>query len=528
MTLRTRLFLTFVALAMVPIALLTAFTLDRLSRSLQFWNTPGVDQSLESALEVSKTALTRMDATARAQALDWARALPPGPLSVAQRTAVRAGLRAAGLDFVQLYRRTGARWQLVEEVLPEGVLAPEPLDLASDIDAALDSARPIHSASGALAAAAAMDPVEPNEPGEPGAPAPLPAERWALTAGMRVPADFFVRVDQVGRGLGFYHRFGVLRDVSRTYWLLLVVALVVALTGISLLAATTLARGMTRPLRRLEEALEQVAAGDLETRVEPAGARELRTLAERFNAMTARLSAARTALAEAEREAAWREVARRLAHEFKNILTPMGLSLHRMQRRVDQVAVEHRAAVADSLAAMDQALADLTRLAGQFSQYARLPEPRFERIDLAHVVRDAAQLHEPGRCTVSLAPAAGPLHVSGDRLLLSRAVHNLLLNACEASPDGGTVNVASAREGDDAVVEVLDRGCGLAPEVRARLFEPYVSTKARGSGLGLSLVRDIAVQHGGTITLDDREGGGACARIRLPIATGPDPGAASA
>ncbi len=526
MTLRTRLFLTFVALAMVPLALLTAFTLDRLSRSLQFWNTPGVDQSLESALEVSRTALARMDATARAQALDWARALPPAPLSVARRTAVRVGLRAAGLDYVQLYRLEGGRWRLVDEVLPEGVLAPAPLNLASDLDAALDSARPIHSPLGALAAAERIEPVEPDAPGTPGAPGDsgAGAEHWALTAGMRVPPDFFTRVDQVGRGVGFYHRFGVLRDVSRTYWLLLVAALVVALTGISLLVATTLARGMTRPLRRLEEALERVAAGDLETRVTPAGARELRTLGERFNAMTARLSAARTALAEAERAAAWREVARRLAHEFKNILTPMGLSLHRMRRRAEQVPDQHRTAVADSLEAMDQALADLTRLAEQFSQYARLPEPRFERIDMAQVVRDAARLHEPGNCTVSLAPAGEPLPVTGDRLLLSRAVHNLLLNACEASPEGGTVDVRSEREGDDAVVEVLDRGAGLSPDVRARLFEPYVSTKARGSGLGLSLVRDIAVQHGGTITLDDREGGGARACLRLPVVAAADPG----
>jgi len=527
-TLRTRLFLTFVSLAMVPIALLTAFTLDRLSRSLQFWNTPGVDQSLESALEVSKTALARMDATAQAQALDWARALPPAPLSTARRTAVRAGLRAAGLDFVQLYRREGGHWRLIEEVLPEGVLAPAPLDLSSDVDPALDAGRPIHSPLGALGSAAA---IEPEEPGVPPAPAgkavggsPASAERWALTAGMRVPPDFFARVDQVGRAVGFYHRFGVLRDVSRTYWLLLVAALVVALTGISLLAATTLARGMTRPLHRLEEALERVAGGDLETRVTPAGARELRTLGERFNAMTARLSAARAALAEAEREAAWREVARRLAHEFKNILTPMGLSLHRMQRRAEQVAQEHRVAVAESLEAMDQALADLTRLAEQFSQYARLPEPRFEPIDLAQVVRDAAKLHEPGRCSVVLVPSGVPLPVAGDRLLLSRAVHNLLLNAAEASPDGGTVDVRSGREGDDAVVEVLDRGPGLAPEVRARLFEPYVSTKARGSGLGLSLVRDIAIQHGGVVTLDDREGGGARACLRLPVLAAPDPG----
>jgi nitrogen fixation/metabolism regulation signal transduction histidine kinase len=335
---------------------------------------------------------------------------------------------------------------------------------------------------------------------------------------MRVPPDFFSRVDQVSRGVAFYHRFGVLRDVSRTYWLLLVAALVLALAGLSLVAATTLAGAMTRPLRQLEEALGRVAAGDLDTRVAPSGARELRALGERFNAMTAGLSAARAALARAEREAAWREVARRLAHEFKNILTPMSLSLHRLRRRAEQVPGSQREAVAGSLGALDGALADLARLAEQFSQYARLPEPRFEPVDLGRVVSDAARLHEPGRCTVVVVPPAGPLPVSADRLLLSRAVHNLLLNACEASPEGATVEVRALAERGQGVVEILDRGPGLAPEVRERLFEPYVSTKARGSGLGLSLVRDIAAQHGGSVTLADREGGGARACLRVPLA----------
>jgi nitrogen fixation/metabolism regulation signal transduction histidine kinase len=504
-TLRARLFLAFVALALFPIALLTAFTLDRLARSLQFWNAPGVDQSLVSALEVSKTALARMEATARAQAQDWALALPAAPLSTARTSAVRAGLRAAGLDFVQLYRHEGGHWQLVVEVLPEAVLAPEPLDLADQLDPALDSGRPIHSPRGALAAAVRMESV--------GAGAP----KWALTAGMRVPPDFFAQVERVGQGVGFFHRFSILRDVSRTYWLLLVAALVLGLTGVSLVASTALAGAMTRPLRQLEEALERVSAGDLETRVAPVGARELRTLGERFNAMTARLSAARAALAEAERQAAWREVARRLAHEFKNILTPMSLSLHRLRRRAEEVPDGHRAAVADSLAAMDQALGDLARLAEQFSQYARLPEPRFERLDLDHVVREASRLHEPGWCHVVLGPAAGPLPVSADRLLLSRAVHNLLLNACEASPRGATVDVRTTAENGRAVVEILDRGPGIAPEIRERLFEPYISTKARGSGLGLSLARDIAVQHGGDVTLSDRAEGGARACLSLPL-----------
>ena len=313
MSLRSRLFLAFTAIAMVPIALLTAFTLDRLGRSLELWNTPGVDQSLRSSLEVSKTALTRLESTARAQAADWALVLPPEKLTTARRTAVRAGLRAAGLDFVQLYHREPSGWRMVDEVLPEHVLTPEPLDLSSEIEPALTTGSAIHSPRGALAAAAPLDLEDASD-------------HWALVAGMRVPPDFFTGLARVGEGVSFYHRFGVLRDVSRTYWLLLVAALVLVLAAIALVVATALARAMTRPLQDLEQALEKVAAGDLETRVAPAGASELRTLGERFNDMTARLSAARTALARAEREAAWRDVARRLAHEFKNVLTPMTLA----------------------------------------------------------------------------------------------------------------------------------------------------------------------------------------------------------
>ena len=510
MTLRARLTVALLALALIPTALYTAFTLDQLGRSAERWFRPGVNRALESALETTRTTLARVEAVSLAQADAFAAALPARPLADADRERLRAALHSSGLDFVQIYRRAAGRWRLTEQIAPPGVIALDQPDLGAEIGPSIEASRVIHSAKGAIAAVAALE-------GD-----------GAIVAGAWVPPDFFSRVDDVGLGVSRYGQLGVLVKLQRQYVWFLVTLLVIGLSAIAVVLASSLARGMSRPLRDLAGGFERVAGGDLGVRIEPAGARELRTLGESFNTMTARLEAARDSLKQAEREAAWREVARRLAHEFKNILTPMGLSLHRMQRRAGQVAPEHRAAVADSLAAMDQALADLTRLAEQFSQYARLPEPRFERIDLAQVVRDAAQLHEPGRCTVTLVPPGGPLPVSGDRLLLSRAVHNLLLNACEASPDGGTVDVSSSREGDVAVVEVLDRGCGLAPEVRARLFEPYVSTKARGSGLGLSLVRDIAVQHGGTITLDDREGGGARARIRLPVAVGPDPGSPTA
>ncbi len=498
MTLRTRLLLAFLALALIPTAVLTLFTLDRLGRALELWNAPGVDRALESALETGKTSLARMQATVLARADDYAAALPHEPLTPARRTALRAGLRATGLDFIQLYTRSSGGWALVEEVRPPGVLAVTPMDLSRELEPKIAADRILESNRGALAGVAPMGP------------------NAVLVAGMLLQPDYFESLDRVGRGVSFYRRFGVVRDVSRAYMLLLIGLLVALLAVTAVWASAALAAGFTRPLTDLQDALEKVSAGDLSVRIEPRGPREIVALSERFNTMTERLSIARDALQEAEREAAWREVARRLAHEFKNLLTPMSLSLHRLRRRTGAVSEEHRAAVSESLAALASGVDQMARLAEQFSQYARLPEPRFETLDLDQLVRSAVALHEHEGVAVKLTHPAGAVPVRGDSLLLSRAVHNLILNACEASPPGGCVEVVTRTADGAAIVEVLDRGAGLDPAVRARLFEPYVSTKRRGSGLGLSLVRDVATQHGGHVTLEDRGGGGAIACFTVP------------
>src|SRR4029077_20560168 len=138
-----------------------------------------------------------------------------------------------------------------------------------------------------------------------------------------------------------------------------------------------------------------------------------------FNAMTERLQAARASLQQAEREAAWRDVARHLAHEIKNPLTAMRYALHRIQRRVDVIPEADRAAVATSVAAILREVQDLALMAEQFSQYARRPEPRMEPLDLAAIAGDAAALEEPE--TLRVSGVRQGLGVRGDRVLLSRA-----------------------------------------------------------------------------------------------------------
>ena len=498
MTLRARLLIALLSLALLPTLVFTWFTLDQLGHAAERWHQPGVDHALESAVEVTRTVLTRVEATVLERADDWSTGLGPLPLDAARRAGLRDGLRQAGLDFAQVYRREGARWHLADQVVPSGVLALDSLAFAGEIDSALATDRLLRSPRGVLAGVAR------GRDGD------------ALVTGIRLTPDFFSRVGRISEAREMYGRFAVIGELQRRYVWRLVPALGLVVAVAAFLLAGRLATQMTRPLTGLTGALERVAAGDLETRVPESGVSELRTPSASFNAMAARLSEARTALAQAEREAAWREIARRLAHEIKNPLTPMRLSLHRLQRRVDAVPESERHAVRDSIDALLQEVDHLTRLADSFSRYARLPEPQFEPLDLVELARSAAALHEPEQVTLRV-ESGPPARVRGDRLLLSRAVHNLLLNACEASPVGGLVELRTGAASDDAWLEVLDRGPGLPDAVRERLFEPYVSTKNRGSGLGLSLVRDIAAQHGGRITLENREGGGAKARLSLPL-----------
>ncbi|HTM57166.1 MAG TPA: HAMP domain-containing sensor histidine kinase [Candidatus Udaeobacter sp.] len=493
MSLRARLILALLAMALLPTLAFTLYTRYQIGIASQWWMLPGIQRTLESSIEVSRGAMVRMDAAALAQADRWAADCPLPRPKPPELASLRREIGEAGLDMLQVYRH-GRQWHLESQFAPERVLQPDRPDFSADLDSVLAGGGSLHSARGWLAGVARG----PNG--------------CAVLCGFRVAPGFFEDIDRIGRGTEYYRGHSVVADIQRQYAWMLATALVLVLVALALIVSARLAGEMSRPLRELSEALGRIAAGEWSARVEPQGAPEMRRLGESFNAMAARLEAARDALARAEREAAWRDVAQRLAHEFKNILTPMSLSLYVLAKNA--AAAESSATeTEESLGALERGVAHLSRLAGQFSQYARLPEPRFEPLDLVELARGTAQNAPGAKVEIH---ADGPVEVVGDSLLLARAVHNLVLNACEASSAGGIVEVAAWIEGDRAVLEVRDRGTGIPEGLEARLFRPYVSTKKRGSGLGLALVRDIAEQHGGSVGLANREGGGAVARLVVP------------
>ncbi len=496
MTLRSRLLAAFLALALVPMAVISAVSLVQLSRAIGRWYRPGVDRALVSALEVTKISVTRLEGDVRVQAEEWAARWPEGPVSARQRAEAREALRASSLDFLQTYEPRGGEYVRVDQLVPPGLLLADAPNLGASLAADPGHAQMIRN-GGVLASAA-----------------PTRSGRMLVT-GYRLSPDFYAQIDSVGHGLTYYRQLGLTAELQRRVVLLLVAGMTIVLVALALLLSTRLARQMSWPLQELSGALGRVAAGSLEARVTPGGASEMRSLGESFNVMTQRLDEARQALQRAEREAAWRDVARKLAHEFKNTLTPMRLSLQLLEARIEQAPADQREAMARSLGAALREVDSLNHLAGQFSQYARLPEPNFEPIDALEVARATASL-VPGAAPEVHATGAGSTQLMADRVLVSRALSNLLLNAREAGGESGRVEMVVTPGGADVTFEVLDRGSGIPEDLKDRLFEPYASTKRRGSGLGLSLVRDIARQHHGRVTLENRSGGGARAVLILP------------
>ncbi|MCX8509159.1 MAG: ATP-binding protein, partial [Rhodobacteraceae bacterium] len=242
-----------------------------------------------------------------------------------------------------------------------------------------------------------------------------------------------------------------------------------------------------------------------------------------------------TELVSAQRMAAWGDVARRIAHEIKNPLTPIQLSAERIRRKFRNLVGDE----ADSLEQMTDVIirqtGDLRRIVDEFSKFARMPEPDRRDHDLAKLMRDAVALQDGalhGARLLAELPQ-GPLIVELDATMISQAVTNLIKNAGEAveslkekgAPDGYAPEVRVRVEvADDLVtIRISDNGIGLPPD-RARLFEPYVTTREKGTGLGLPIVKKIIEEHGGTLTLTDAEQFegtphvGAVAEVRLPRA----------
>jgi two-component system, NtrC family, nitrogen regulation sensor histidine kinase NtrY len=282
---------------------------------------------------------------------------------------------------------------------------------------------------------------------------------------------------------------------------------------------------VTRPVELLAKGAREVAAGRWATHVEVRSSDEIGQLAVAFNDMTRQLSEQRERLVQTERVAAWRELARRLAHELKNPLFPMQLTLDNLQRAREQTSEQFDEIFFESTATLRAELENLKTIVSRFSDFAKMPAPEFASINLNETVRSAVKLFEPQFGAVGRPPIVPELYLAegiaqpkADPVLLRRALENLILNSLDAMPAGGTLTVRTSQNNGNVRLEVSDTGAGLTPEECERLFTPYYTSKQHGTGLGLAIVQSVVSDHGGKLSVESAPGAGTTFKIELPLA----------
>jgi len=282
-----------------------------------------------------------------------------------------------------------------------------------------------------------------------------------------------------------------------------------------------IAARVSRPIEEMARASEAVAGGNWDVTVEERGRDELTVLARSFNHMTAELAAQRERLVQTERVAAWRELARRLAHELKNPLFPLQLTVENLARSRQLAEAEFNEVFEESTRTLGMEIANLKKIIGRFSDFSKMPRPQLERADAADLVERVRALYATA-CGENVAlrteVADEPMPLDVDPELLHRALSNLVLNAMDAMPDGGMVTISARPAGKAIELRVADTGQGLTPEECERLFTPYYTTKQHGTGLGLAIVQSIVADHDGTIGVESDAGSGATFIISLPMA----------
>jgi len=298
-----------------------------------------------------------------------------------------------------------------------------------------------------------------------------------------------------------------------------------ALIGVVLIGLLV-ARRTARHLDQLVAGSLAAARGDLDHRVPVRSEDEIGAVAAAFNFMMEDLRTSKDRLVIAERIAAWQEIARRLAHEIKNPLTPIQMAMDTLRKTWKKQHPSFGEILEESTATVMEEADRLKHIVSEFSAFARMPKPEFQRLDLNELVRSALALYQGGATSIEIRLAPQLPQIDADKNQLNQVVLNLVENARDAIGQRGdghiTVSTRRGEAGDRAMLIVEDNGPGIPGDLKDKVFAPYFTTKHAkgGTGLGLAIVHRIVSDHGGRISVADTLGGGARFAIELPLRNG--------
>ncbi|MGH2568022.1 MAG: sensor histidine kinase, partial [Bacteroidota bacterium] len=279
-----------------------------------------------------------------------------------------------------------------------------------------------------------------------------------------------------------------------------------------------LASRLSRPLRQLSEASRSVGRGNLDVELKPSTSDEVGELMISFNDMVKELRQSRDQIARAERELAWKEMAKQVAHEIKNPLTPMRLSVQHLRTAFHDNAPDLKSLVDRVTQTVIEQIDALSRIATEFSNFARMPERKYERVDLHQLLTETVSLFQEIRgvefrlnfCDTS------PTLVA-DRDELQRVFINLIRNGVQAMDSGGTISIQTSLEDHRCTIRIADTGPGIPRSIQEKVFEPNFSTKTDGTGLGLAIAKRVIEGLNGSIELESEMGRGTMFIIKIPL-----------
>jgi len=277
---------------------------------------------------------------------------------------------------------------------------------------------------------------------------------------------------------------------------------------------------LSQPIAQLSEASQKIAEGDFKQTVSSEAIGEIKNLVDNFNLMASRLETTTARLTQAERVAAWRNIARRFAHELKNPLQPILVSIYRIDTLLKDT--DQYTQIKEPLQAASEELKQLTNLAERFSELAKLPPPTLKNTSLNELLNSFVELYkeELKAFDFSLELPEKACLANIDETYFREALHNLLKNAIEASPPGGRIVMALSSHEKSIRIKIEDSGSGMKPDIIKSARLPYFTTKEKGSGIGLAIVEKTIGEMGGQLLIDSEEGKGTVATIIIPYPGG--------
>jgi len=503
---KAKLVAAFLALSLIPTLLLFGVASRLITRSIDHWFSLPVEQSLQQALAVGQDYYQSRQQEVIERAGAQARLAETQPGLVDDPLA-----RAAFVAAAQGADRSAQVYFLTPDYRPLDII-PTPAPPTPFLLRGIRSALPVSTIQSA-----------PDGDHVLGAAAVRMAGKVVLIVVIDtlIPAPLVSKMEKIRTATDEYHHLAAFKAPIKGSYLLSFFIIVLLIVFAAVWFGVYLARSITVPIQSLAEGTQAVAAGNLDVRIDVQATDELGLLVDSFNRMTADLKRSREALIRAEKIATWQEMARQMAHEIKNPLTPIQLSTERLRKKYFERAADFDQIFDDATRTVINEVQGLKTLVDAFSQFARMPTPTLARQKIDPMIEEVIALYRAGykdvQFSARLDSTTPPLALDSDQI--KRVFVNLFDNAIHAMASRGALTVESRFDGTAGRVSILvsDDGAGVAPDDFSRLFLPNFSRKKHGSGLGLAIVHRTMRDHNGQIAAAPRVPCGTTFTLEFPV-----------